>query len=223
MKKEDVYKKFFGFSTPTFYSWQREERPVIMFILKYFSQKEIEEFVDTGAVAKLDMLKSTIYYQHQNFAKFYFSICFNDYFQDNLIKFFDLLKKHRYAKDALEQLGREFFLESYPDFVHKIYNYADQGGGWTYLKSQQAQEFASFKSFLLEIDPKLISIFNISFSNFQDSLELCNQSQKELLFYIQKIGDLSNSWEFPPYHNIKDFCKKVDLEELQEIKLKITS
>lgn len=58
MRIEQIMSKCFGFSPQTYFNWKKEEarRPIITLISKYLSKKEILEFLDTGKIAKLDML-----------------------------------------------------------------------------------------------------------------------------------------------------------------------
>ncbi|MCK9477734.1 MAG: hypothetical protein M0R46_17615 [Candidatus Muirbacterium halophilum] len=51
--------ELFGFSAPTFYNWKKENRPIISLVNKYFNEENIEEFLETGKIAKyenMDML-----------------------------------------------------------------------------------------------------------------------------------------------------------------------
>jgi hypothetical protein len=54
MDYKTLMSKFFGFSGATFYSWKKEKRPIILFIEKYFSKEDVEEFLETGKVQSLE-------------------------------------------------------------------------------------------------------------------------------------------------------------------------
>lgn len=58
MKKEEVYTKLFSFSAPTFYNWQRENRPIILLLEKYFSKEELEEFLLKGEITRITKCES---------------------------------------------------------------------------------------------------------------------------------------------------------------------
>jgi len=45
--------KLLGISTASYYRW-KEERPIIAFLEKYFSEKDLEEFLSTGKMTKLE-------------------------------------------------------------------------------------------------------------------------------------------------------------------------
>ncbi len=54
MKVEEIYMKLFNFSRPTYYKWKRENVKVIQLLEKYFSKEELEEFLETGEITKLE-------------------------------------------------------------------------------------------------------------------------------------------------------------------------
>lgn len=66
MKREDIFSKLFEFSIPTFYNWQREKRPIIKLLDKYFSKEELEDFLEYGAIEKLEFLKFQDYLQNES-------------------------------------------------------------------------------------------------------------------------------------------------------------
>lgn len=44
----------FGFAAPTYYRWKKEKRPIVNLLEKYFSDLELEEFVLTGKINRLE-------------------------------------------------------------------------------------------------------------------------------------------------------------------------
>lgn len=46
--------KLLDISERSYYTWKKEERPIIIFLEKYFSKEEIEEFLETGSMQKLE-------------------------------------------------------------------------------------------------------------------------------------------------------------------------
>jgi hypothetical protein len=63
MKKEEIFKQLFLFSAPTFYNWQREKRPIIQFLEKYFTKEDLEEFLQTGKIQKLEEIENILEYK----------------------------------------------------------------------------------------------------------------------------------------------------------------
>lgn len=47
----------FGFSAPTFYSWKKENRPIILLIQKYFETAELIEFLNTKKIDRLELIR----------------------------------------------------------------------------------------------------------------------------------------------------------------------
>jgi hypothetical protein len=54
---EEIFMDLFGFSRPTYYKWKRENIKVIQLLEKYFSKDELEEFLETGSIRKLETEK----------------------------------------------------------------------------------------------------------------------------------------------------------------------
>ncbi len=82
MKKEDIFTSLFGFSSPTFYNWQREKRPVINLLDKYFSKDELEEFLSTN---KINRLENTSY--------------INSFYDKQTLELYDLIFKTHSSKN----------------------------------------------------------------------------------------------------------------------------
>lgn len=55
----EVITKLLSFgSQNTYYQWKKQNRPIIKFLEKYFSKEELEEFLNTGKINKLENLNS---------------------------------------------------------------------------------------------------------------------------------------------------------------------
>ncbi len=54
MKKEDIYMELFDFSRPTYYKWKREGNKALQLISKYFNDEDLQEFLKTGKVSRLE-------------------------------------------------------------------------------------------------------------------------------------------------------------------------
>lgn len=53
--KESVYVNLFGWgSANTYYNWKKEKRPIISLLEKYFTQADLEEFLEYATVEKFD-------------------------------------------------------------------------------------------------------------------------------------------------------------------------
>jgi hypothetical protein len=54
MKKEEVFMKLFNFSRPTYYKWKREQILVLKLLETYCTDQDLEEFLETGKISKLE-------------------------------------------------------------------------------------------------------------------------------------------------------------------------
>ncbi|WP_415396291.1 hypothetical protein [Sulfurimonas sp. CS5] len=59
MKEEEIYVKLFGFGSPTtFYSWKKDpKRLAIKLLEKYFTKEDLEEFLETGKINKMENIQ----------------------------------------------------------------------------------------------------------------------------------------------------------------------
>lgn len=59
MKTEEIYMELFDFSRPTYFKRKREHNKALLLIQKYFSEKEILEFIQTGSIQRLEQHTGT--------------------------------------------------------------------------------------------------------------------------------------------------------------------
>lgn len=52
----------------TVYNWKREQRPIITLITKYFTKDELEEFLNTGHIARLESQSQSLKIDKQTFS-----------------------------------------------------------------------------------------------------------------------------------------------------------
>lgn len=59
MRIEFLMSKLFGYSTQTYFNWKKEmdKRPILLLIEKYFSKEELETFLRTNKIEKLELIK----------------------------------------------------------------------------------------------------------------------------------------------------------------------
>lgn len=63
--------KLMGFSKNTYFNWQKENRPIISLVKKYFSEEEIDEFLKSNQIKKFELINNFTYEElanliHQN-------------------------------------------------------------------------------------------------------------------------------------------------------------
>lgn len=61
----------FGFSAPTFYSWKKEQRPIINLLDKYFTKEDLVEFLETGKIEKLENIYFIENFYQEQFFQFF--------------------------------------------------------------------------------------------------------------------------------------------------------
>lgn len=122
MKQE--IKQILSIADKTYYNWKKEKRPIINLLEKYFSKRDLEEYLEIGEVFKLELLEYYEYELFQDVESF-----FND-FQDLRIEFLfsflylskqKLLDKYEnsnasfydyYLYDILEEFKNEYAINA---------------------------------------------------------------------------------------------------------------
>lgn len=116
MKKEDLYAELFQFHPKTYYSWKKQEIPVIMMVDKYFSEKDLVEFLELGKISKYDKandfseLKSySITQQKSKFEDFIYA------YQDSFIPVItsNVIHRFEYVNDNYDEKFCLFWKEYY--------------------------------------------------------------------------------------------------------------
>lgn len=54
MTFKKVMATLFATAEGTFYKWKKQQRPIVLLIEKYFTKEDIEEFLETGKITKLE-------------------------------------------------------------------------------------------------------------------------------------------------------------------------
>lgn len=73
--------KLFDFNSSTYYRWKKEGRPIIALLEKYFKKEDLEEFLETGKIAKLENAD-----KYSSVIQSLSNIIYNfDYFQTNVL------------------------------------------------------------------------------------------------------------------------------------------
>ena len=76
MTKAEIYSKIFDISEKSYYRWKaKDHKTLVLLIEKYFSDKELEEFLNTGRIERLEIAQSNKYLINKSI-KLYKMICF---------------------------------------------------------------------------------------------------------------------------------------------------
>lgn len=97
--KRQVLCDLFKFTPKTLYNWRSEARPAIELIEKYFSEEDIQEFLKTKKIKKLENIERYAQYEkklvHQ-IKEIMYSLNEKDRF--NLLEFIEAVKEDYYTK-----------------------------------------------------------------------------------------------------------------------------
>lgn len=54
----EIFSRLFGFNSSTYYRWKEnlDKRPIISLLQKYFTEQDLQEFLETGEISKLEIL-----------------------------------------------------------------------------------------------------------------------------------------------------------------------
>lgn len=116
MKKDELFSKLFEFSIPSYYNWKKENRPVIKLLEKYFSNDELEEFLEKEKIQKFDLFNKYIKEKNMKVDKYL------DYFDNNYKSFLDYNDEiiNIYMESFVEYNSKESFFIQFHTNVLKI-------------------------------------------------------------------------------------------------------
>ena len=60
-KQKEIIKQILNIKERTLYNWRKEGRPIISLLEKYFTQEELEEFLETGEISSFFKKKSPMF------------------------------------------------------------------------------------------------------------------------------------------------------------------
>jgi len=75
--------QLFKFTRNTYYVWKKQKRPIINLLDTYFSEAELEEFLKSGKIQKLELMKS---YLDDYDLSHHFNLFFNNEYDLNIQK-----------------------------------------------------------------------------------------------------------------------------------------
>ncbi|MDD5407116.1 MAG: hypothetical protein PHE73_09285 [Sulfurovaceae bacterium] len=82
-----TYSKLLQNTVRTISNWKNENRPIITLLEKYFTKKDLEEFLDTGKISKFELLNKN------NSTLTYAGIQYIDIFKKRLVSIGDIINK----------------------------------------------------------------------------------------------------------------------------------
>ena len=187
MTFKEVMAAIFSTAEGTFYKWKRENRPIISLLETYFNKEELEEFLKTGKISKMETLNRVeeLYLRQKDL---YFSNMYKVIFSKNGI-------------DTIAQLD-EAVLRFYFQYLYFLKSNFQEFGPQQKPFSAAAMAFSLQHHLDITANEDLKLIFN--FIAYLDS-------EPSMLFYFEYLlqDDLS--------HFLKRFKdKKIQLEDFQK-------
>lgn len=52
-----IVMELFQFSRQSWNNWKKENRPIVLLIEKYFTNQDLQEFINTGSISKLETME----------------------------------------------------------------------------------------------------------------------------------------------------------------------
>lgn len=124
----------FGFSAPTFYSWKKEQRPIISLVDKYFKKEDLEEFLATGRIQKLDNLKLINSTSRQIVSEFFYDKQKNKFKNKEFLEiifpsYIDYVNKYvENRKKVYEEMSSKKEKEELQNYLDSIYSEFNKRG-----------------------------------------------------------------------------------------------
>lgn len=195
MNNNELMSKIFGFSSPTYFRWKKENRPIINLIEKYFSKKDLKEFLETGEINKFNYLE-----HHKELQK------------ERTIKYLSIFKKTSYTPHEILHAGgiQSFHTETinmYTDFLIYLSNLDDiYDLKFSFFKfiSEENENENCFERY------DYAETFNYLINS--DSLELLQENiQKDFLPMVQAMEDFEILQEEALTHALFYISKKYNI------------
>lgn len=154
MQNEALTKIFLN-SRNTISNWRKEQRPIIKFFDKYFNEDDIEEFLSTGRILKMEQLRD-MHFRNITLLNNYANLVdYPSLHTSFLTQYFSLLQGSKCLKQDLAN-----FITNYPNMPRKT-------------------EYLSFLFELFNNDELLLLLQ----SQIQNNFQFFNQPQKPKLYF----------------------------------------
>ncbi len=150
-RREEIVSAILGCSVPTYYKWQKEERPIIQLLNGYFSNADLIEFLDTNQISSLTTTNHMLFIAADQYLNFFSTIYNIPSYED---VYFDLLlalqNKGQVSFRTILQVMHDKNLDYQEFFVEKFANM--NSFNKTFIESNLASDFQILYSILEEHD-----------------------------------------------------------------------
>lgn len=207
MRHEEVMCNFFNFSAPTYYKRKREGNLAIKFIEEYFVKEDLEEFIKTGKMGKLNYIKK-----------------YEEIKKEKTIKYLSLFIKTPYTPKELHHgfSGLRNFhdetLQMYIDFLIYLSDSSQNVKELDYLFLNFISKINVHKNCFEKND--YTNLFNCLIND--DFSELLHENiQNNFLSILELTKEYKDLHEEALYHAIRYVCSKynLDMNELQILEI----
>lgn len=224
MTFKETMATLFSTAEGTYYKWKKEERPIIKLLDKYFSKEELEEFLSTGKINKLENLNSYSLSSWMSFLKKIEKLAGNEfnvfnYFAEFILHY--ILKSFEPGPNGEEYWIGQCELNSFQkDFIEFLFcNYGITSNEKFFFGSKILNDMKYLTTFIYSFDDSNLLFLNMNIEdNFKTLQSFANSNSK--FDYDQK-----NTLSMFEYNLLKclksELNKEGNLEDLiSEYKLK---
>lgn len=174
MTFKETMANLFSASEGAYYKWKRENRPIIQLIDRYFSKDDIQEFLETGKIRKLEVIKG---FEINELEKLLFT---RDNQEEQLVDFvshnINLEKINRFAS------LKDFFAVDIKGFLYFFQKINEENPD---LKIENAKKIALYKIQNDFFNPKLFGIIKKPEKHHQKSLfELIDKHYSNIEIFV---------------------------------------
>lgn len=148
-------------SRNTYFVHKREQRPIVLFLEKYFSKEDLEEYLTTGKVSRLDSIEDNIFTTHIRTTEILklLSIIDTETLQDALKK---SLNDYTIGSSTVEYLKQK---RTKLDLIKKLRNLLDD----LHNEKQDKSRYVSGTPKIDQSDPE-----NQSWYEFEQAIDMLN-------------------------------------------------
>lgn len=178
----EVITKFLSFgSQNTYYQWKKQNRPIIKFFEKYFSKEELEEFLSTGKINKLENLNSYSLSSWMNFLKKMQlqEFCGYNYFSEFILQY--IFKGFEPGPNAGEYwIGEDELNYFQKDFIEFLFrNYGVSSNEKFFFAAEILNDIKYLTTFIYSFDESNLLFLNMNIEdNFKTLQSFANLNSK---------------------------------------------
>ncbi len=192
MQHKEVMSKLFDYNATTFYSWKKQNRPIISLVEKYFTDDELIEFISSGKVDKYDDIDSLIDNSLNSYIEFISKLN-----QDSLTLLFTIFKKSIIENIDFDEsyikliLDLDFDKESKNLLLSNLITADNLSLSFYFLKNQIKKKFFDFYncSNLSSYDIQSIELKKIHIVAYIDVFENIKYEKYEEFSREDSFGD----------------------------------